>query len=196
LPGFEEGREIFLSFLPLSHSYEHTAGQFLPISIGAQIYYAEGVEKLTGNISEVRPTILTAVPRLYEAMHGRTIRGVEQSGSLKKKMFMKAVDLGRRRYEAPGSLGPIDSLLDGLMDKLVRSKVKERFGGRLKAFVSGGAPLNYDIGVFFTGLGLTILQGYGQTESAPVVSCNPPHPNKMRTVGPPMKDVEVRIAED
>ncbi len=196
LPGFEEGREIFLSFLPLSHSYEHTAGQFLPISIGAQIYYAEGVEKLTGNISEVRPTILTAVPRLYEAMHGRIIRGVEQSGSLKKKMFMKAVDLGRRRYEAPGSLGPIDSLLDGLMDKLVRSKVKERFGGRLKAFVSGGAPLNYDIGVFFTGLGLTILQGYGQTESAPVVSCNPPHPNKMRTVGPPMKDVEVRIAED
>jgi long-chain acyl-CoA synthetase len=196
LPGFEEGREVFLSFLPLSHSYEHTAGQFLPISIGAQIYYAEGVEKLTGNISEVRPTILTAVPRLYEAMHGRIIRGVEQSGSLKKKMFMKAVDLGRRRYEAPGSLGPIDSLLDGLMDKLVRSKVKERFGGRLKAFVSGGAPLNYDIGVFFTGLGLTILQGYGQTESAPVVSCNPPHPNKMRTVGPPMKDVEVRIAED
>ncbi len=196
LPGFEEGREIFLSFLPLSHSYEHTAGQFLPISIGAQIYYAEGVEKLTGNISEVRPTILTAVPRLYEAMHGRIIRGVEQSGSLKKKMFMKAVDLGRRRYEAPGSLGPIDSLLDGLMDKLVRSKVKERFGGRLKAFVSGGAPLNYDIGVFFTGLGLTILQGYGMTESAPVISCNPPNPNKMRTVGPPMKDVEVRIAED
>lgn len=196
LPGFAEGREKFLSFLPLSHSYEHTAGQFLPISIGAQIYYAEGVDKLTGNISEVQPTILTAVPRLYEAMHGRIVRGVEQAGGLKKVMFMKAVDLGRQRYEDPASFGPIDKLLDGLMDKLVRSKVQERFGGQLKAFVSGGAPLNYDIGVFFTGLGLTILQGYGQTESAPVVSCNPPHPNKMRTVGPPMKDVEVRIAGD
>lgn len=196
LPGFEEGKEVFLSFLPLSHSYEHTAGQFLPISIGAQIYYAEGVDKLTGNISEVRPTILTAVPRLYEAMHGRIVRGVEQAGGLKQKMFMKAVDLGRRKYEEPASLGIVASLLDKLMDKLVRSKVQERFGGRLKAFVSGGAPLNYDVGVFFTGLGLTILQGYGQTESAPVVSCNPPHPNKMRTVGPPMKEVDVRIAAD
>ena len=196
LPGFEEGKEIFLSFLPLSHSYEHTAGQFLPISIGAQIYYSEGVDKLTGNISEVRPTVLTAVPRLYEAMHGRIIRGVEQAGGLKQTMFMKAVKIGQRRYEDPASLGPIDRMLDGLLDKLVRSKVQERFGGRLKAFVSGGAPLNYDIGVFFTGLGLTILQGYGMTESAPVISCNPPNPNKMRTVGPPMKDVEVRIASD
>ena len=196
LPEFEEGAEIFLSFLPLSHSYEHTAGQFLPISIGAQIYYSEGVEKLTGNISEVRPTILTAVPRLYEAMHGRIIRGVEQAGGLKEMMFWKTVALGRRKYEEPTSLGLMDSMLDGLMDRLVRSKVQERFGGRLKAFVSGGAPLNYDIGLFFTGLGLTILQGYGMTESAPVISCNPPHPNKMHTVGPPMKDVAVRIAED
>jgi long-chain acyl-CoA synthetase len=196
LPGFEEGKEIFLSFLPLSHSYEHTAGQFLPISIGAQIYYAEGVDKLTGNISEVRPTILTAVPRLYEAMHGRIVRGVEQAGGLKQKMFMKAVDIGRRKYENSGSLGLVDAMLDPVMDKLVRSKVNERFGGRLKAFVSGGAPLNYDVGVFFTGLGLTILQGYGMTESAPVISCNPPHPNKMHTVGPPMKDVDVRIADD
>ena len=196
LPDFEEGAEIFLSFLPLSHSYEHTAGQFLPISIGAQIYYSEGVEKLTGNISEVRPTLLTAVPRLYEAMHGRIVRGVEQAGGLKQKMFLKTIDLGRRKYEEPASFGLVDSMIDSLMDKLVRSKVQERFGGRLKAFVSGGAPLNHDIGLFFTGLGLTILQGYGMTESAPVISCNPPHPNKIHTVGPPMKDVEVRIAED
>ena len=196
LPEFEEGKEVFLSFLPLSHSYEHTAGQFLPISIGAQIYYAEGVDKLTGNIAEVRPTMLTAVPRLYEAMHGRIVRGVEQTGGLKQKMFMKAVDLGRRCYEDPASLGLIDKMLNRLLDKSVRSKVKERFGGRLKAFVSGGAPLNYDVGVFFTGLGLTILQGYGMTESGPVISCNPPNPNKMRTVGPPMKDVEVQIASD
>tara|TARA_B100000530_G_C15904867_1_gene466938 strand:- start:494 stop:1672 length:1179 start_codon:yes stop_codon:yes gene_type:complete len=196
LPEFQEGKEVFLSFLPLSHSYEHTAGQFLPISIGSQIYYAEGVDKLTGNIAEVRPTMLTAVPRLYEAMHGRIVHGVKQTGSLKQKMFMKAVDLGQRRYEDPASLGLIDKMLDTLLDKLVRSKVKERFGGRLKAFVSGGAPLNYDVGVFFTGLGLTILQGYGMTESGPVISCNPPNPNKMRTVGPPMKDVEVQIASD
>ena len=196
LPEFQEGKEVFLSFLPLSHSYEHTAGQFLPISIGSQIYYAEGVDKLTGNIAEVRPTMLTAVPRLYEAMHGRIVHGVKQTGGLKQKMFMKAVDLGQRRYEDPASLGLIDKMLDKLLDKLVRSKVKERFGGRLKAFVSGGAPLNYDVGVFFTGLGLTILQGYGMTESGPVISCNPPNPNKMRTVGPPMKDVEVQIASD
>ncbi|PPR59096.1 MAG: Long-chain-fatty-acid--CoA ligase FadD15 [Alphaproteobacteria bacterium MarineAlpha4_Bin2] len=196
LPGFEEGKEIFLSFLPLSHSYEHTAGQFLPISIGAQIYYSEGIEKLTGNIMEVRPTILTAVPRLYEAMHGRIVRGVEQAGGIKRIMFMKTVDLGRRRYEQSGCLNLWDSIIDGLMDRLVRSKVRGRFGGRLKAFVSGGAPLNYDIGLFFSGLGLTILQGYGMTESAPVISCNPPHPNKIHTVGPPMKDVDVRIAGD
>ena len=196
LPEFDEGNEIFLSFLPLSHSYEHTAGQFLPISIGAQIYYAEGIDKLTGNIAEVRPTLLTAVPRLYEAMHGRIMRGVEQAGGLKQTMFMKAIDLGRRRYEDPASLGPLNKILDKLLDKLVRSKVQERFGGRLKAFVSGGAPLNYDIGVFFNSLGLTILQGYGMTESAPVISCNPPNPNKMHTVGPPMKDVEVQIASD
>jgi len=196
LPGFAVGKEIFLSFLPLSHSYEHTAGQFLPISIGAQIYYAESVDKLIGHFPEVQPTILTAVPRLYEVMHGRITRGVEQAGGLKKSMFMKAGELGRRRYENDGRLGPMAGVLDGILDKLVRTKVQERFGGRLKAFVSGGAPLNYDIGIFFNGLGLTILQGYGMTESAPVISCNLPSPNKIKTVGPPMKDIDVRIAGD
>lgn len=196
LPRFDEECEIFLSFLPLSHSYEHTAGQFFPISIGAQIYYAEGIDKLTANISEVRPTIMTAVPRLYEAMHGRIRRGVERTGGLKAWMFEKAVKLGRKEYEAPGSLSFGENLLNNLLDGLVRKKVHERFGGRLKAFVSGGAPLNYDIGVFFTALGLNILQGYGQTEAAPVVSCNPVQKNKMRTVGPPLKDVDVKIAED
>ena len=196
LPEFDEGMEVFLSFIPLSHSYEHTAGQFLPISIGAQIYYAEGIDKLTLNMAEVQPTILTAVPRLYEAMHGRIIRAIVQAGGFKQKMFMKAVALGKQRYENPSSLSLFNQLLDKLMDKTVRKKVQERFGGRLKAFVSGGAPLNYEVGVFFTGLGVTILQGYGMTESAPVISCNPPSPNKLRTVGPPMKDVEVRIEQD
>lgn len=196
LPGFEQETEIFLSFLPLSHSYEHSAGQFFPISIGAQIYYAEGIDKLTANIAEVHPTIMTAVPRLYEAMHNRVRRGVERTGGLKQKLFERAVELGRKSYEAPGSLTIGEKVTNRLLDTLVRKKVKERFGGRLKAFVSGGAPLNYDIGVFFTALGLRILQGYGQTEAAPVVSCNPFSLNKLQTVGPPLKGVEVRIAED
>jgi long-chain acyl-CoA synthetase len=196
LPGFEQETEIFLSFLPLSHSYEHSAGQFFPISIGAQIYYAEGIDKLTANIAEVHPTIMTAVPRLYEAMHNRVRRGVERTGGLKQTLFERAVELGRKSYEAPGSLTIGEKVTNCLLDTLVRKKVKERFGGHLKAFVSGGAPLNYDIGVFFTALGLRILQGYGQTEAAPVVSCNPFSLNKLQTVGPPLKGVEVRIAED
>ena len=188
--------EVFLSFLPLSHSYEHTAGLFFPLSVGAQIYYAEGVDKLAANMVEAKPTIMTAVPRLYETMHGRIVRGVKQAGGMKEKLFMRAVEIGKRRYEDPASIGLADRLCDKALDKLVRSKVRERFGGRLKALVSGGAPLNYDIGVFFTALGLRLLQGYGQTESAPVVSCNLPHRVRIDTVGPPMVDVDVKIADD
>lgn len=195
LTSFGLDEEVFLSFLPLSHSYEHTAGLMFPLSINAQIYYAEGVEKLAANMEEVRPTIMTAVPRLYESMHARISSGVRKKGGLSAKLFFKAVETGRKRYEGtPLTLG--EAMLDPLLDKLVRAKVARRFGGRLKAMVSGGAPLNYDIGVFFKALKVELLQGYGQTESAPVVSCNPPHKNKMKTVGPPMVDVDVRIAED
>jgi len=196
LPNFGQERESFLSFLPLSHSYEHTAGQFLPIAIGAELYYAEGVEKLVPNLAEVRPSIMTAVPRLYEAMHARIQRGVSHASGLQRCLFEKTLDLGRKRYEAPGTLTPLEKLQDALLDRLVRAKVRKRFGGRLKAFVSGGAPLNYDIGLFFTALGLSIMQGYGQTEAAPVVSCNRYANNKLHTVGPPLKGAEVRIAED
>ncbi len=188
--------EVFLSFLPLSHSYEHTAGLYFPISIGAQVYYAESIEKLAGNMLEVRPTLMTAVPRLYETMHARITRDVERTGGIKKALFDKALALGRKKYEAPGSLGPIERLTDCLVEKLVREKVRGRFGGRLKALISGGAPLNVEIGLFFHALGLRLLQGYGQTESAPVVSCNRPHRVKMHTVGPPFVDVGLRIAED
>jgi long-chain acyl-CoA synthetase len=139
---------------------------------------------------------MTAVPRLYETMHGRIVRGVRQAGGVKEKLFNKAVELGTRRYEAGGRLGPIAGIADAVLERLVRSKVRMRFGGRLKALVSGGAPLNYDIGVFFTALGMRILQGYGLTESAPVISCNPPARIKIDTVGPPVVDVEVRIADD
>ena len=196
LPGYGEDTEVFLSFLPLSHSYEHTAGQFFPLSIGAQIYYAEGVERLLQNMAEVRPTIMTAVPRLYETIHSRIVRGIEQAGGLRAKMFNSALELGRRKYEAPHQMGFGARALDSLLDRLVRSKVQNRFGGQLKAFVSGGAPLNYEIGVFFQSLGLRILQGYGQTEAAPVISCNPPDHVKIHTVGPPLRGVDVRIAED
>ena len=188
--------EIFLSFLPLSHSYEHTAGQFFPIMIGAQIYYAEGIDKLAQNMGEVHPTLMTAVPRLYEVMHDRIKHGVKQAGGLSEKLFERTIFLGRKKYENQDSLSLSENMQNALMDKLVRSKVKGRFGGKLKALVSGGAPLNYDIGIFFTALGLRLLQGYGQTESAPVISCNPPSDNRIDTVGIPMEGVECRIEDD
>ncbi|MSO88397.1 MAG: long-chain fatty acid--CoA ligase [Rhodospirillaceae bacterium] len=187
--------EVFLCFLPLSHSYEHTAGMFFPTSIGAQIYYSSA-ETLAQDMVEVRPTIMTAVPRLYESLHQRIRRGVDRERGLKRALFEKALELGTRRLERPESLTLGDRLIDLVVDKLVRNKVRGRFGGRLKALVSGGAPLSYDIGLFFTSLGLLLLQGYGQTEAAPVVSCNPPSRVKLRTVGPPLCDVEVKIAED
>ena len=188
--------ETFLSFLPLSHSYEHTAGQFFPISVGAQIYYAEGIEQLAANMAEVHPTIMTAVPRLYELMRARILKGIVRNGRLKAWLFLKAVALGAKHYETPEALSIFEILLNHLLDLLVRRKVSERFGGRLKAMVSGGAPLNYEVGLFFTALGVPILQGYGQTEAAPVVSCNPPGRAKLHTVGPPMMGVEVKIAAD
>ncbi|MEE9139619.1 MAG: long-chain fatty acid--CoA ligase [Alphaproteobacteria bacterium] len=188
--------EVFLSFLPLSHSYEHTAGQFLPLSIGAQIYYAEGAEALVHNMAEARPTLMTAVPRLYETMHRRILRDLERRGGLTKRLFLKAVELGRRAYEAPESLSLRERLANKALDLLVRRKVRARFGGRLKAFISGGAPLSYEIGLFFTALGVRLLQGYGQTEAAPVVSCNLVSDNRLGTVGPPVKGAEVKIADD
>jgi long-chain acyl-CoA synthetase len=188
--------EVFLSFLPLSHAYEHTAGQFFPVSIGAQIFYAESVEQLAGNMIEVRPTIMTAVPRLYETMRGRMLKAVERTGGMQAKLFHRAVALGTRRYEARVGLSIAERLENKALDLLVRRKVGKRLGGRLKAMVSGGAPLNYEVGLFFTALGIRILQGYGLTESAPVISCNRLSQVKLHTVGPPVDGVEVRIAED
>jgi len=188
--------EVFLSFLPLSHAYEHTAGLYFPISVAAQIYFAESIEQLAANFVEVRPTIMTAVPRLYETMHRRILAGIEREGGAKAKLFFAALRLGQKRYRQGGRLGPVDTLADAVLERLVRDKVRARFGGRLKAFVSGGAALNPDIGLFFTALGVRLLQGYGQTETAPVVACNPPNKVKLDTVGPPVTDVEVKIAED
>jgi len=189
------GDEVFLSFLPLSHSYEHSAGLMFPISIGAQIYFAEGAETLAANLLEARPTIMTAVPRLYETMHQRIRLAMQRESALKRRLFERAVAIGRKRL-AGEPLGLADRLLDPALDRLVRDKVRARFGGRLKAMVSGGAPLNPEIGGFFVALGVNLLQGYGQTEAGPVICCNPPGAIKIDTVGPPLDGVAVRIAED
>jgi long-chain acyl-CoA synthetase len=196
LRGLDLNEEVYLSFLPLSHSYEHTVGVFFVIAVAAQVYYAEGAETLAANLVEVRPTFMTAVPRLYEVLHDRILRAVGKSGRVRRYLFHRALDLGRRRYHSPDRLGVFDRLVDAVVDRLVRDRIRGQFGGRLKALVSGGAPLNPEIGLFFQALGLTILQGYGQTEAAPVISVNCPGRQRMDTVGPPLKDTEVRIAAD
>lgn len=191
----EPTRERFLSFLPLSHSYEHTVSLGFATSIGAEIWFAESLEKLSQNMQEVRPTIMTAVPRLYESIRQRIAQGLKREKKLKQWLFAKTVELGTKRYEG-AAFGPLDALLDAILERLVRAKVRNRFGGRLKAFVSGGAALNPEIGVFFHALGVRVLQGYGQTEAAPVIACNRPFEERMDTVGPPLPGVEVKIAPD
>ncbi len=187
--------EVFLSFLPLSHAYEHSGGQFLPIMVGAQIYYSEGLEKLLSNIEESRPTIMVVVPRLFEVIRARMIKSVEKQGKLANWMLNQALRVGEKDYER--RMGVLDRPVDLILNKLFRPKIQQRFGGRMKALVSGGAPLNPEIGVFFHSIGLTLLQGYGQTEAGPVISCNRPSVGlKMDTVGPPLMNTEVRIADD
>jgi long-chain acyl-CoA synthetase len=189
-------REIFLSFLPLSHAYEHTVGQFLPIAVRGEIYYAEGTESLTSNLLEVRPTIMACVPRLYEVMRQRILKSLSRRGGLGRRLFLKALELGSKSIEQPGSLGPVERMLDRILDRLVRQQVNNRFGGRIKALVSGGAPLNYDVGLFFTALGLPVFQGYGLTECSPIISVNLPGQVRLRTVGPPIPGLDVKIADD
>lgn len=187
--------EVFLSFLPLSHAYEHSGGQFLPIMVGAQIYYSEGLEKLVSNIEETKPTIMVVVPRLFEVIRARMIKSVEKQGKLANWMLGQALRVGEKDYER--RMGVFDRPVDILLNKLFRPKIQQRFGGRMKALVSGGAPLNPEIGVFFHSIGLTLLQGYGQTEAGPVISCNRPSVGlKMDTVGPPLMNTEVKIADD
>jgi long-chain acyl-CoA synthetase len=193
---FEWGdEEAFLSFLPLSHAYEHTAGQFMPIGLGGQIYYAEGLEKLAANIEETKPTIMVVVPRLFEVLRTRIVKQAEKQGGAAAKLMGIAVALANRR--AAGRTRLTDRAVDLLLGATLRPKVRAKFGGRLRALVSGGAPLNPEIGNFFQAIGLTLLQGYGQTEAGPVISCNRPAAGvAMETVGPPLHGVTVRIAED
>jgi long-chain acyl-CoA synthetase len=191
-----ETSDAFLSFLPLSHAYEHTGGQFLPIGMGARIYYAEGLDKLASNIEEVRPTVMVVVPRLFEVLRTRIIKQIEKQGRFAQGLMDRALGIAERKA-ARGRLRWRDWPMDRLLESTLRPKIRAKFGGRIKAMVSGGAPLNPEIGTFFDAMGLVMLQGYGQTEAGPVISCNRPSAGlKMDTVGPPMREVAVRIAED
>ncbi|TAD81953.1 MAG: long-chain fatty acid--CoA ligase, partial [Sphingomonadales bacterium] len=187
--------ERFLSFLPLSHAYEHSGGQYLPIGVGAEIFYSEGLEKLASNIEETRPTIMVVVPRLFEVLRTRIMKQVEKQGRVANFMMDSALKIAEHSKEGRKRLR--DKPLDFLVEKTLRPKIRAKFGGRIKAMVSGGAPLNPEVGNFFDAMGLTMLQGYGQTEAGPVISCNRPRVGlKMDTVGPPLRGVEVKIAED
>ena len=187
--------EVFLSFLPLSHAYEHSAGQYMPIAVGAEIFYAEGLDKLMSNIEEVRPTMMVVVPRLFELIRQRMIKGISKQGKLPNFFMDRALTIGERDYGGRKRLR--DAPMRLVLAKAFKPKIGKRFGGRLKAMISGGAPLNPEIGIFFQSLGINLLQGYGQTESGPVISCNRPKTGlKMDTVGPPLRNTEVKIAED
>jgi long-chain acyl-CoA synthetase len=187
--------EVFLSFLPASHAYEHTGGQHFPIALGAQIYYAESLEKLAANIEEVQPTIMVVVPRLFELLRARIIKSIEGQGRVAKYLLSRALKIGADRNNA--RVRPWDLPMDALLSLTFRKKVRAKVGSRQKAWVSGGAPLNPEVGNFFQSLGITFLQGYGQTEAGPVISCNRPKAGiRLDTVGVPVKACEVRIADD
>ena len=183
-----------LSWLPLSHSYEHTL-QFYKIGIGAQIFYAEGIDKLLVNMAEARPHVMTAVPRFYDSLHTRISQGLKKQSKVSQFFFNETLRLGKKIYfNEPLSF--FEKKFNGLLNKIVRKKVNKRFGGSLKALVSGGAALNFEVGIYLSALGLPLLQGYGQTETAPVVSANPPNKIKLDTVGPVLKGTKVKIADD
>jgi long-chain acyl-CoA synthetase len=192
---FGWGDEVFLSFLPASHAYEHTGGQHFPIALGAEVYYAESLEKLAANIEEVQPTIMVVVPRLFEMLRARIMKSVESSGGLSKYLLHRALKIGTDK--AAGKFRPWDLPMDGFLSLTLRRKIRAKVGGRQKAWVSGGAPLNPEVGRFFESIGITFLQGYGQTETGPVLACNRPSAGiRLDTVGPPIKNTEVKIAED
>ncbi len=195
-PPAEAKGELFLSFLPLSHAYEHTAGQYMPIGMGGQIWYAEGLEKLASNIEEAAPTLMVVVPRLFEVLRMRIAKQIEKQGGLAITLLNQALAIARK--EARGeSLNLAERLIDQALERTIRKSIRAKFGGRLRAMVAGGAPLNPEVGIFFAAVGIAILQGYGQTEAGPVISCNRPRARlKMHTVGPPLDQVEVKIAPD
>jgi len=188
----------FLSFLPLSHSFERMAGHFLPFSVGCTVYYAESIETVPENMQEVSPTVMTSVPRLYEKMYMRVTETVEQGSGLRKSIFRWAFQVGGKYQEErkSGNISAWTGLRYRLAYKLVFSKLHQRIGGAVRFFVSGGAPLSADIARFFERAGILILEGYGLTETSPVIAVNPLETYRIGTVGPPIFNVEVKIDED
>ena len=186
--------ECYLSFLPMSHAYEHTVGYLFP-SEAIEVVYSRGADKVAQEFQEIQPAIVTAVPRLFEVLRARMLAQRDQSPALKQKLFDATLALGLRQMDGP-PLTLWEKVQNAVLERLVRAKVRQRFGGRLVAMVSGGARLDPDLGGFFLALGLPVLQGYGQTEAGPVISVNLPWDNHRRTVGPPLQGVEARFAPD
>jgi len=191
--------DVALSFLPLCHSFERTCGHNFMLYSGVTIAYAESVEKVPENMLEVRPTVMCSVPRLYEKMYARVNERVAAGPPLRQKIFDWAIGVGAEvfgHFVARTKPGPFLKLKFAIADKLAFAKIKERTGGRLKLFVSGGAPLAKEIGEFFGAAGLLVVEGYGLTETSPVITCNRPDWVKPGTVGLPLDGVEVKIADD
>ena len=184
----------FLTWLPLSHSYEHTV-QFVQVSVNAKVFYAESIEKLIKNMNDCSPDIMTAVPRFYQNLFQKINSNFEKIKGVKKVLINKTISLGlKKNKKIP--LNFFEKIQDFLLDKIIRKKIKAQFGGSLKTFVSGGGALDKEVGYFLNAIGLPTLQGYGLTEASPVVSCNPIDDIRVDTVGPPFKGNEVKIAED
>jgi long-chain acyl-CoA synthetase len=184
----------FLTWLPLSHSYEHTV-QFVQIATAAKVFYAESIEKLIKNMNECSPEIMTAVPRFYQNLYQKINSNFRSSKGVKKLLVEKTIKLGEKKL-AKKKLSLVEDIFNLICEKLVRKKIKKQFGGKLKAFVSGGGALDKEVGLFLNAIGLPTLQGYGLTETSPVVSCNPINDIRVETVGPPFKGNEVKIAKD
>ncbi len=190
----KDDKPIFLTWLPLSHSYEHTV-QYVQISLGAMIFYAENLEKLLPNMSIAKPTIMTAVPRFYQNLYSKISLNFSKQKGFKKKLIENTIKLGTKKLNKE-RFNFNERIVDFFCELLVRKKIRNQFGGKLKAFVSGGGALDKKIGEFLNSIGLPTLQGYGLTETSPVVSCNIPGKIKIETVGPPFKTNKVKIAED
>ena len=184
----------FLTWLPLSHSYEHTV-QFVQISLGAKVYYSPVIEKLLDNIKIVKPHVLTAVPRFYNNLYNKMLSTAKKATNFKRKLFFKTIELGKKEFTG-NKLTILEKIVNSILNNLVRKKIINNFGGNLKAFVSGGGPLDKNVGIFLNSLGLKTLQGYGLTETSPVVSCNPVNKIKIDTVGIIFSNNKVKIADD
>ncbi|GJQ63412.1 MAG: AMP-dependent synthetase [Melioribacteraceae bacterium] len=191
--------DSFLSFLPLCHIFERMAGYYTAISGGSTIAYAEGIEKIAQNLTELKPTLMTAVPRLFERMYSKIMKNVEKQPEKKQKIFNWAVGIGREFATAKqsGSTVPITvTVKKKLADKLVLDKLKNITGGNLRFIISGGAALARELGEFFDAVGIKICEGYGLTESSPVIAANRENNYKFGTVGTLFPGVEVKIAKD